>query len=347
MENIDNKENTEYISFLSVIAGIAVVFLHVNEVFWEYSEDAYWFFANIIENIFYFAAPMFFMITGVTLLDYRKRYSTKEYFKKRFFKTVIPFIFWSILAILYGMFIRKSIMFENLSVKAVICGIFDTKYISYFWFFPALFSVYLCIPLFSAIKEELKIKILKYCLITGFVFNICIPFALKILEWEISNSINVLVSTQYMFYAILGYLLHNEKIDKKLTIFIYIIAIISLLTNMFGTYILTSKYRHIINSFRGYTNLPCTVYSAGVFLFVKNILQGKNQLFYKVIKKLKSYTYPICLIHGFVMDILKLIFKFNIYSLLYRLLIPLVIIPICIIITYIVKKIPILRRVLP
>ncbi len=36
-----------------------------------------WVSANLLETIFYFALPVFFMISGATLLDYRSKYSTK------------------------------------------------------------------------------------------------------------------------------------------------------------------------------------------------------------------------------------------------------------------------------
>lgn len=74
------REKTDYITFLSVISAIAVVFLHVDAAFWEYSTDAYWASANFIESIFYFAVPVFFMISGAMLVDYKERYSTKEFF---------------------------------------------------------------------------------------------------------------------------------------------------------------------------------------------------------------------------------------------------------------------------
>ena len=65
------------LTFIQVICALAVVTLHTNGVFWSFSStERYWFTANIVESVFYFAIPLFFMITGITLLDYQKRYST-------------------------------------------------------------------------------------------------------------------------------------------------------------------------------------------------------------------------------------------------------------------------------
>ena len=75
-----------YIQILGVIACLAVVAMHVNGCFWQFSYDRYWITANIIECICYFAVPIFFMISGATLLNYRKRYTTAVFFKKKIWK---------------------------------------------------------------------------------------------------------------------------------------------------------------------------------------------------------------------------------------------------------------------
>lgn len=95
------KKNYNYITVLSVISAFAVVLLHTNGCFWTFKREPYWFSANIIESVFYFAVPVFFMISGATLIDYRERYSTGTFLKKRFKKTVIPFFVWSIVGLVY------------------------------------------------------------------------------------------------------------------------------------------------------------------------------------------------------------------------------------------------------
>ena len=79
-----------YIQILGVIACLAVVAMHVNGCFWQFSYDRYWITANIIECICYFAVPIFFMISGATLLNYRnvipQRYFSKKDLEKRSFR---------------------------------------------------------------------------------------------------------------------------------------------------------------------------------------------------------------------------------------------------------------------
>lgn len=93
---IKENKKVNYITLLSVISAIAVIIDHVKGGNIEdFSATTLWRNINIIEGIVHFAVPIFFMISGATLIDYRDRYSTKEFLKRRFKKTVIPFLFWS------------------------------------------------------------------------------------------------------------------------------------------------------------------------------------------------------------------------------------------------------------
>lgn len=86
-----------YIDYLTAISCLGVVFLHANGVFWSRPVGMVWISANVIESLFYFSAPVFFMLSGATLLGYRERYDTKTMLKRRFSRAVIPFLCWSII----------------------------------------------------------------------------------------------------------------------------------------------------------------------------------------------------------------------------------------------------------
>ena len=146
-----------YIQILGVIACLAVVAMHVNGCFWQFSYDRYWITANIIECICYFAVPIFFMISGATLLNYRKRYTTAVFFKKRFGKTLVPFLIWSVISAIWYYIVYHA---RPEGIREVVDGILNTRYVDIYWFFPALFSVYLCIPILSCIPEKYRKRIL-------------------------------------------------------------------------------------------------------------------------------------------------------------------------------------------
>jgi len=106
--------------------------------------------ANFLETFFYFALPVFFMITGATLMEYRKRYDTKVFLKKRFEKTFIPYIAWSLFAMVFGVvYLNKQ---ADWNVLHIIDNIFNARYWKICWFFPALFAIYLSLPILMRLK---------------------------------------------------------------------------------------------------------------------------------------------------------------------------------------------------
>ena len=122
--------------------------------FWTFPKGSTWVTANFLETFFYWPVPVFFMITGATLLDYRQKYSTKIYFVKRIRKTVIPFIVWSIIAALINIFYAPQ--GNSNDILMIVNNIVNTTYLdSVYWFFFPLFSVYLSMPIFSALTEKI------------------------------------------------------------------------------------------------------------------------------------------------------------------------------------------------
>ena len=108
-----------YITVLNVFAALAVVFLHTNKCFWRFSTERYWATANIIECLFFFAVPIFFMISGATLIDYRERYDTKTFFKKRFLKTLIPYVCFVVIGAAFGIITGNININKNIFVFAI------------------------------------------------------------------------------------------------------------------------------------------------------------------------------------------------------------------------------------
>lgn len=333
-----------YITILNLICAASVVFLHTNGCFWTFSKGRYWFTANIIESVFYFAVPIFFMITGANLIDYQDRYSTKEFFKKRAKKVLIPFLAWSFIGLIF-LLVTKRLSIHSIDIKYIFNGLCNGSIITIYWFFPALFGVYLCMPLFASVIKEKRIKVFNYIAFLGFILNCFIPFVINLFNLNVTISISMLVCNGAILYALIGYLLDKNDIALRNRILIYMLAVIGLLMHIIGTYKLSITSNSIVETFKGYYNLPCVLYSIGIFVFAKNILNKIDKPLF--IEKFSKYSFPIYLVHIFVIDIIHGLLNLNEYSIFYRIGMPFVVIPISVFITFILKKIPIIKRIVP
>lgn len=267
----ETTHKSEYIMLVNVLSMLAVVYMHVNNCFWTFSTERYWKSADVIESVMYFAVPCFFMISGANLMDYRKRYDTKTFLIKRTKKTIIPYIFWSLFGIGFGMWMN-TLRWEDVTIKYVVNGLINGSLVTIFWFFIPLYVVYLSIPLFSAIEEEKRKSVFVYISVVGFLLNVFIPFLARFTDWIPDNgSLRLYVTMSYLLYMVVGWLLHTQETKKLYRMVLYILAIMGLFLHMFGTYFLSMRDGNVNGTYKGYNNVPCILYSIGVFLFFKQI----------------------------------------------------------------------------
>lgn len=345
-----NEKNSFFLSLASVISAVAVVFMHVNGCFWNYSKASYWVSANVIESLMYFAVPVFFMISGATLLDYQDRYDTKSFFKKRINKTVIPYVFWSTCGMVFYILLNKASIKEVVLNKYIIRDIISAKYVSVFWFFGPLFGVYLCMPVLASIEKSKKIAIYKYGIIVGVFFNILMPFLVKFEKLDFLPVIISVTCVQgYLIFVLIGYVIFNSEIEKKNRYIVYCLAIIGFLLHVVGTYYLSVRDGEVNQTFKTYTNLPSLLYSSGVFLLFKDItpIIMKRKHIVSVVNFLKKYTFAIYLLHWFILNVIVRILKPTETSLIYRIAMPIAVILICCIVTILLRKIKIIGKLVP
>jgi len=267
---------------------------------------------------------------------------------------LIPFIFWSIFGFIYYTAIRGDGL--DLNFSNVFNAIVSGSYVGIFWFFPPLICIYLATPLIASIKEDRKKKVLMYIAIIGIILNIIAPFLVELtnrsldttLSWPyVINSANnwsfaFNIASGYIIYSIIGYLLHNYKLTKKQRCIIYIFSVVGLLVHLVGSYILSRKTGQVDMLFKKYLNIPCLLYSVGIFVFLKQLANSKK--FVTAISKptlfLQKYTFAIYLTHSFIInEFLKItgIDSDSIYSVI---ILFLATVPTCIIVTFLIRKIP-------
>ncbi len=350
-QSSSGKEKTAYITLLSVVSAIAVVCLHTNGCFWTFSTERYWFTANIIESVFYFSVPVFFMISGATLMDYRERYSTREYLVRRARKTVVPFLAWSLIGLLYNVAFHGTDP-ADISLKYVINGILDTTIIQKYWFFIPLFCIYLCIPLFAAVPEKNRREVFSYLAVLFFFISTLIPFLLKVFSIHMSWPFSLAVGHRHMLYAVIGYLLYRYDLTKKQKGLLYISAAAGLLLHIWGTYQFSMAAGTVDRTFKGFENVPSMLYAVGVFVFFKDYGNRiMNSFVGKPVRFLAGYTFGIYLTHHYIMEGVQYCFRrflhISGYSLKYRLGAPLVIVPLAVALVYGMRKIPVLRHIVP
>lgn len=345
---MNKNEKINYLTFINVVSAVSVLILHTNGCFWDFSAtERYWKTANIIESVFYFAVPCFFMISGITLMDFYDRYTLKEYFRRRFVKAGIPFLAWSLIG-LFEKIILGRISLKEVDLKYIYEGIAGTSIVGIYWFFTPLFILYLCIPLFAAVDKDKRKTVFSYLVMMGIVVNILVPFLKDIFHSAFLFPYNIAVVSGVLIWAPLGWLLHDCELKRGSKTVIFGLAICGLLMHIIGTYILSVKEGAIISTYKGYQNVPSILYATGIFLLLKDIgiRVMKNAQMNSFISCLGKYSFSIYLMQFILLDAAPH-FVPDTKSILYRLGAPFVMIPIIIAVTWCMRKIPVIKKIVP
>ena len=334
-----------YISILNVLACIGVVILHTFET--GYTSDANFVFEVLIRAIAFCAVPVFFMITGATLIDYRERYDTKTFFKKRLLKVIIHLIIWSIIYFIINFF-KGKFSINDLSFKFVFEYFFLVKTNPIFWFFVVIIGIYLAIPVISLIPQESRRKAFLYIIIITFVFNQFLPDLLYHLNLNYNYDLKFpLTYSGWIAFIFIGYYIDKYEIVKKHRVIIYVLGIIGFLTMVVPTIFISYHKNESCSWFDEYYDAPCVLYSASVFLFFKSKINN-NQIVTKIMPFINfaaPTTLGIYVLHIAIRDFLRYFYTYSYFGM--NLVLTMSILMICFIVVKIVQKIPILRHIFP
>ena len=306
------KNHLDYIDVLNVLASFAVVMLHTN-CFWDGpSIGRAWISANFIESFFYWAVPIFFMISGVTLMDYRQRMTTSEYFVHRVRKTLVPFVMWTLIGIADGCAMGKV---SAVTPSLVASELIAPSIMKIYWFFPALFGIYLCIPVISAIQP--RHRLFQYIICVGVVGQSALPLALNLIGLPTPEAFVPTIATGYIFYVILGYELGTHKLSRKQMALIYVLGVCGFVMQMVGTWVLSDAHT-ISLIFKGYLNLPAVLQAPAVFVAVKSLIQDRGVHVPALVSKLSGTTFGIYLIHLYLVRKIPMLFGIPTRSIVWR-----------------------------
>ena len=341
IKNGTTRNRVLYFDVMNVLACIAVVILHHNTAVHSFSNGRGWVLSLMMECTFYWAVPIFLMVSGSNLLGYHKMYGLKTFFQKRFVRTFIPWLIWSLVLLIWKLK-TKQIVPENPSFTYYFNLVFQNKVNQQYWFFASLFSCYLLLPILTYLTEHRQV--MWYSLLI-----IILYYSVQPMLWlfqPLRQNIFQFYSDGMILYFILGWLLNNTELNKKQRLIIYLLGIAGLVFRFVYTYTMSMEAQVTDTSIKGYRFLHAVTYSAAIFVFLKQVNWEKllPQWLKKLLPKLASYSFGVYLLHSIVMYYEKNLLHLKNSDLAFK--------TICIPLTYVIsiaivallKKIPVIKK---
>lgn len=97
---------------------------------------------QILRVLLSFAVPIFFMISAATLINYRDRYSTMDFWGRGVIKTGMHYIGWTLLCILWLIIGGKHTVLEVFYLRFIFSDILNHNSQRLHWFFTPLFAIF-------------------------------------------------------------------------------------------------------------------------------------------------------------------------------------------------------------
>lgn len=335
---MDAHRKVVYFDVLNILACLCVIGMHCNGIVHIFDGSAVWAQSMVIETLAYWAVPVFFMLSGATMMDYRERYSTREYFKRRWRKVGTPFLFWT-MAI--GIIKYACGDLEWRGIRGLVEQILNCQLEPVYWFFVPLFMIYLCMPVLAALHTERKT--LWYLVIMGAIFEGILPFLHNWQKIAYNSDLGFPMMGGYILYPILGYLIHTTEIPIKYRRCIYAMGILGAAVRY--AYTCWASFREgALNQLTwGYLNWPSLMLSVAVFVFVKYM--SKKEYIHidrlqKNISKLAQASFGIYLIHILIMNTIVDTFSVNVYEAWWRFLGAFIVYGLSLIVVSVIQRIP-------
>ena len=309
------EQNIQWLDSLRVIAIIGVIIIHESTPVVKMSYGGnmgYWWIGNIWDSAVRFAVPLFLMLSGATMLG--KEYDLKTFYKKRFTRVLLLFLFWMVAYWVYRWMVlppaKQPDTFSSVLLWAV--NLLGSEGISkHFWYVYMILFLYLLFPFMGKGIRSLKNKeilwlILGWALLSFSSRKMLVNFY----SWTDHYPARLLGYFQYSGYLIVGYYLNKFSITNSYqrwvagSLFLVSIAITSV-----ATYYYSWDARHLDLNMYSYIAFSTMLQSIAIFLLIKDSAI-KNRTLLRIQQFISSYSYGVYLSHIMVIGIF---FQYNIF----------------------------------
>ncbi len=258
-----------------------------------------WYVLSYANELFRVGVPLFFMISGYLLLK-NPITDIKAFYKRRFTKILVPFVFYDVFYYLffchiYGAEASLSGFFKEL------IGIGSAYHL---WFIYSILFMYLMLPFLKIIVDNCSPRMVMLAFVLIVFQSTIKPFFNEFLQTDtLGNSFLHLTEDGiigYLGYILLGYILGTYSLGKKTLTMLYAAAVaFFVLTPVISTHRVISGDTFLMHS--GYA-LNHYIEAAALFLLFKALAKAPC----KAVTKLSGVSFGAYFIHVFILELLKL-----------------------------------------
>jgi surface polysaccharide O-acyltransferase-like enzyme len=317
LQSLDHPRGRTYnVDLIRAIAIVGVVFLHASGR-WTVTPQQFtqmnqwevlsWSTVDAYQTLGCVAVPLFVMLHGALLLQPGKNESILVFFRKRWNRIGLPFLFWGATYFVWD-FVVVGIPF---SLNTIIQGILNGPY-THFWYCYMLIGLYLMTPILRVFLAQANRAVTTYFILIWFFGVIIPPIVLYLTPFTVNA--NIFTIGEFIGYFVLGTFLFTLQISRRI--------IVSLMTigfalTAFLTYVLTIEVGGTqMYLFQEYFSPTVILASATTFLLLRaralppigqlSTSKGHSpSILNKLVKAISENILPIFLFHVMILESIR------------------------------------------
>ncbi len=333
-----------YWDILRIAAVVCLVIRHISTACFDFVEPLgfHWWVFNAYGSLVAWMVPVYLMLSGAWFLNHENPVEINVLWKKNILRMMTAFAVWSVLYTVYNLATGQD------RVTPVPQMLFQGHF--HLWFLPMIAGIYMLVPALRLATGDLKHT--AYLFLTALTVSVAIPM-MQDLGWlpgeETLPSLTYagFLSAHICFF-VAGHLFHQMTLSRTQRIVLYTAAIAATLLIFTGGWLLTMRDGVNNEDMQSDANLLTGLQGIALFVFVKE--KCRNAVFSEQVQHaLKTYsvlTFGVYLVHVMPIAYLdKMGFSGMSHNPLWMIpLMILLVVPLSFLLTWLIRKIPVIGK---
>lgn len=339
-----NSNRIVYLDLLRTLATFAVVVIHVFAQGDRYLAlgNFNYYLACVGEGLSKWAVPIFLMISGTIFLNPDKNITAQNIIRKRIPRLLIAYIFWwatySAIACMMASKTHGYLTFSSTMLQPWF----------HLWFLPMVVCVYLFVPVLRKVAEDMKttryILAVWLCyILISFVFE---TFTFKHEIHQIWDLFRADLLIGYAGYFLLGYYLSHVELTKSQRRTIYLLGIAGAIVTVGGNIVSSLTEGTISNKFTNRLSIQIILMASALFVWAKEYAHKISPKMMRFMDYTRKDLFGIYLTHAMWLLVINTTRFRNVCNQAITLpIISIVIFILSLYTTKLIRRIPLLRKV--
>jgi len=306
---MQNKPNIQYLDSLRTLAMLGVIVIHISSplvnMTWG-KNMPYWWIGNVVDSAVRFSVPLFLMLSGATLLG--KDYELSEFYKRRFSRVMIPFLFWIVIYWMYrwATLSAKLQPHDFHTILSWAGNLFLKEGVSkHFWYVYMILFIYLFVPFLGKFTRKISMSVFSNILLIWVILTFVLrSSSFNLYSWSGDYGSKFLAYFLFSGYLLLGYYLYKLATNPvKLRPLAAMLFVFSIAISAVATFLFSMKAHKLDLTMYGYLSVNTMIQSIALFLWIKDSII-KNRFISLINSQISNYSYGIYLVHILVISLL-------------------------------------------